>query len=292
VSTTRLLVVDTETTGTGPEDQVIEISVRGRELHEDGTLFKRWKWHSLVRPSCPIAPEARATHHVTDEELEKAPTMEELLDQQPELGGLRENRSLEEDNRVLVAHVVGFDRKMLAQSARRELLLPVREICTHRCALHVWPDAPRHSNQVLRYWLGIDVPKSSGPPHRAQHDTLVTDGILDHLLAVHGVSELVRVTKEPMMLKWCRIGDQAGKLWADVNEGFLRWLLAKGESRPNPRGGRNVGFSADERMTARYWLSIREAERAENYAAARAKRLGLPSPVQEKITADTSGGGS
>src|SRR5262245_25865334 len=31
-------------------------------------------------------------------------------------------------------------------------------LCTYKSALRAWPDAPRHSNSVLRYWLGIDIP--------------------------------------------------------------------------------------------------------------------------------------
>jgi exodeoxyribonuclease X len=272
----RILVTDTETTGDGSEDQVVEISVRGREISLDGEILKRWSWHSLVRPTIPIKHEARAVHHITDDELAGAPTMADLLEQCPELGGLRVNKSFEEDNRIFAGHAALFDRRMLAQSAPDgvDLMLPVLEIDTHRCALSIWPDAPRHSNQVLRYWLDLQIPKNNGTPHRAQHDTLVTEGILERLMEVRSAIELTRITREPITLKHCRIGEHAGKLWQDVPQGFLEWLLAKGPKRPNPRGGRDIGFTADERHTAQFWLDVKRSEFALRYEQAREKRLG------------------
>lgn len=296
MSTTRLLVTDTETTGDGPEDQVIEISVRGRVLDREGRVLSEWRWHRLIRPTCPVSAEARAAHHLTDEELRGAPTMEQLLLREPELGGLRSLREGGEDDRVLVAHYAEFDRRLLTQS-HPDLRLPTREICTYRCAMSRWPDAPRFSNQVLRYWLGVEVPRDVGPPHRAQHDTLVTSGILDLLLTSSSVEELIRITSNPILLKWCRIGEQAGRLWSDVDEGFLRWLLAKGPRRPNPKGvGRDVGFSEDERHTARFWRDVREKERRDAYEKARADRLKreavLPlSSSRGEQTVETAGDG-
>ncbi len=42
-------------------------------------------------------------------------------------------------------------------------------------AMHVWPDAPRHSNQVLRYWRNLVLDNALAMlPHRAGPDAWVT----------------------------------------------------------------------------------------------------------------------
>lgn len=274
--TYRVLVVDTETTGSGPEDQVVEIAVRGRRMTEGGELLQQWSWHSLVRPTCSVRPEARAAHHITDAELEQAPTMAELLEREPELGGLRgRNAPAEEDDRVLVAHSVVFDRAMLAQSAPTgtELWLPYRDICTYRCSLHRWPRAKGHSNQYLRYYLGVNgVPSDAGPPHRAPHDAMVTSEILDTLLGYSSIEELIRITRDPMLLEICRIGEHRGKPWAEVPVKFLHWIMGKGEKRQ--QGEVEVGFSADIRRTAQHWIDVADEENRRRWQAARDKRLG------------------
>ena len=53
-------------------------------------------------------------------------------------------------------------------------------------ALRVWPEAPRHSNQVLRYWRGMRLDHARAmPPHRAGPDAWVTAHILADLAQLH-----------------------------------------------------------------------------------------------------------
>ena len=60
------LFLDTETTGLGPADQVVEIAV----LDAEGAVV----FHSLVKPTVPIPAEATAIHGIRDEDVAGAPT--------------------------------------------------------------------------------------------------------------------------------------------------------------------------------------------------------------------------
>ena len=90
---TSLLVVDTEFTGLGSEAQAVEVAVvRVTSVQS-----------FLVKPTVPVEPAARAVHHLRDEDLAAAPTMQELLELCPRLFTAD----------VFVAHNAEFDRRML-----------------------------------------------------------------------------------------------------------------------------------------------------------------------------------
>lgn len=108
---------------------------------------------------------------------------------------------------------------------------PLPTICTYKAALRLWPHAPAHKNGVLFYWLldgGLIEPdlELTQPSHRAGPDAYVTAHILKALFAT-GTSgaDMVRWSKEPPLLPTCPIGKQRGEAWADIDGGFLQWML-------------------------------------------------------------------
>lgn len=120
-------------------------------------------------------------------------------------------------------------------------------ICTFKCALRLWPDAPSHSNQALRYWLdpvGLDRAIASRS-HRALPDAYVTAFLLREMLREATVEQLVAWTREPALLTKIAFGKHRGKRWAEVDAGFLRWILTK-------------DFDEDVLLTARAELARRE----------------------------------
>ena len=85
-------------------------------------------------------------------------------------------------------------------------------ICTYKAALRLWPEAPGHGNQVLRYWLrpkDLD-PVIASPPHRALPDAYVTAFILRELLELATVEELIAWTGEPALLPRVTFGQYRG----------------------------------------------------------------------------------
>lgn len=243
--------MDTETTGMDEDDQVVELAIltcevevysvggRRREVLRPVTML-----NTLISPTVAVKPEARAVHHLTDAELMLAPTLRRLLDARggyfPELHG----------DVIVAAHNLEFDERMMAQSLEQaagafigDAYLPQRRLCTYRAARHVYPQAARHSNQYLRYWLGIDL-RLTLPPHRAAADVMVTHAVLQKMLEHATLDEMLDMRMKPALLASCPVGKFRGKSWEEVDSGMLRWILGR-------------DFEPDVLHTARHHLRLR-----------------------------------
>jgi DNA polymerase III subunit epsilon len=80
--------------------------------------------NTLVRPTNPIAPEARAIHGITDEVLAQAPSFSNLYDTIAVLLG----------NRSVLAYNADFDRRILAQTCATYGLPPL-EVAAWDCVM-------------------------------------------------------------------------------------------------------------------------------------------------------------
>src|SRR5262249_33520566 len=106
-------VIDIETTGTDPaSDAILEAARVG--LVGGGGITNAMD--TLVRPGKPIPPGASAVHHIVDEDVQRAPTLAEVID-----------RFRGAD--YYVAHNCDFERSFFA--ARGIELGPW--ICTYKC---------------------------------------------------------------------------------------------------------------------------------------------------------------
>lgn len=229
-------VFDTETTGLGPQDQVVEVACAIGEW-DGGQLRLVSTFSSLVRPTVPVTPQARANHHLLDEELADAPPPEVVLRNMPNL------HLLTGSLRGVAAHNADFDVRMLRQSGFADWLEDLPVVDTIRLAKHAFPSAPAYGNQVLRYYLELAVPGPQGPVHRALFDTLVTFALLERILQETGAEALPEMMGRPPLLQTCQIGKEwKGKPWSAVDVGMLRWILQK-------------DFDADVKYTAQHWLS-------------------------------------
>jgi exodeoxyribonuclease X len=145
----RICAVDLETTGVEPTDRVVEFASTDLYVKHDLVL----KPHGfLINPGIPIPPNMSAIHHITDEDVADKPDWETaatiILNA---VGGDVDGVAVG----AFAAHNAKFERQWITD----ELTGGKPWICTYRCALRVWPDAPGHSNQQLRYWLkpeGLD----------------------------------------------------------------------------------------------------------------------------------------
>lgn len=238
--TVRVIVVDTELTHREiDEARIVEWAAVLVEPCWFGISGPIGAVYSLVNPGIPIPPETSAIHHIIDSDVANAPTWDvaqhEIID------------FFQDDPEVIaVAHSADTERTMLAP-----LGLKCRWLCTYKAALRVWPDAPAHSNEALRYWLGFGTGRGSPQaPHSALHDAEVTAKIFEALVqAGAGVKNMIKWTDEPAMLPRCPIGDYRGMKWAEVPSDFLDWILRKIYDRD------------DLRFCARKELDRREAER-------------------------------
>jgi exodeoxyribonuclease X len=137
MSNIRIRVIDLETGGNGA-NEVCEIGWQDVVLGENG----RWSLNQergalLVNPGRPISPDTMAVHHILDAEVADAPFWKEVA---PSI--LRPQGSVA----ALVAHRAAFEQRYCTP----RLAGGLPWICTWKCALRVWPDLTRFSNQMLR----------------------------------------------------------------------------------------------------------------------------------------------
>ena len=207
----QVVVIDTETTGFEPETNSI-LEIAGRRL--GGMWFS-----GLVKPTTKISFSAMATHHITEDMVENAQSLDNALTfYLPQT----------EEGYVFVAHNAQFDKSFLPEWYQNQ-----DWICTWRVSSHLWPDAESHSNQSLRYELALDMadmpPQAGGMAHRALYDAWVTSKLFERCLEESGKSteELVELTKQPLLLKKVRFGKHRDELWSDVPKSYLRWILSQ-----------------------------------------------------------------
>ena len=205
-------VIDIETTGMEPPCEVIEFgSVDVRLADGEAWLDQDEMESCLYGCTAPCPPEVVAVHHLTAADLEGFNPCTPA-DLRHHVSGAH----------VIVAHNAEFECRWFTPA----ILDDKAVICTLKAASRVWPDAPGHGNQVLRYWLGLDLdPALAMPPHRAAPDAYVTAHIFMRLLDHATVEEMIAWTKEPRVMPTCPIGKFRGQKWVDVEAGFLNWML-------------------------------------------------------------------
>jgi len=207
-------VIDIETTGLSPPAEIIEI---GRvDVDLEGTTAEIGRpMARLYRPLDGISPETKAVHHITEADF--TPDTPVCTGDRMRLavwGGVTPN--------ALVAHNCEFERSFLPDTITGDLPW----ICTHKVALRVWPDAPRHSNQVLRYWLGFVLNNDLAmPPHRAGPDAWVTAHILAELAKTISVEQMIDWTREPRQFPTMTFGKHRGTKWSDIPIDYLQWMV-------------------------------------------------------------------
>jgi exodeoxyribonuclease X len=129
-----LRVIDLETTGDSFTDGgVVEVGWQDLAPAPDGAwALQGGPGAMLIQPGNPISPSTSAIHHIVDEDVADAPNW---VDAAPAV--------LQPPGAVaLAAHRAAFEQRWCTP----RLSGRARWICTYKCALRLWPDAPTHSN--------------------------------------------------------------------------------------------------------------------------------------------------
>lgn len=229
---TILRVFDFETTGFEPPvAEVCEVGICDLHL-EDRSFADPVSWLCGVKE---MPPEVRAVHHISKAECDPFEPFN--------------------PDRLSAAMPAKTPDAFVAHNAKFELKFytpPGPVICTYKCALRAWPDAPSHSNGALRYWLedqGKIAPDAAltQPAHRAAPDAYVTANILLALFDT-GITgkTMVQWTREPPHMPRCTIGEWRGKSWSEVDAGFLGWMI------------RNATMEEDLKFNARREIERRQ----------------------------------
>ncbi len=247
-SARRLRVIDLETTGDSFVNGGV-VEVGWQDLTPEGAT---WALDGapgslLVNPGWPISPATSAVHHIVDEDVAAAPRWDDLAP-----GILRSEGVL-----ALAAHRAAFEKRWCLS----RLTGGARWICTYKCALRLWPEAPTHSNQGLRYWrrpAGLD--RDTGlPAHRAGPDAYVTARHLRDMLAEATVAQLLAWSEQPALLVRVPHGALRGRRWKELDDAQLEQVLSGqwGQNQDmlftarEERSRRGHGVTSPEQMSLR-----------------------------------------
>lgn len=197
----------------GFDTETTDVDTKKAHLVEVAIYNDTFEFCKLVKPTIPIPPEVSAIHHICDLDVELADTRKQVFDR------LRERFSTPPIP-IFVAHNAAYDRDIFGDE------FPVVWICTYKAALRIWPDAPNHKNETLRYFLGLGERGRScdQATHSALHDAKVTWLLLKECLKHATLEQLVQWTEEPAQLSKMPFGKHAGKKWADIDNGYLTWV--------------------------------------------------------------------
>lgn len=205
----NIAVVDTETTGLDPADEVIEFGA----YNPDAMV----EWERLFGTTRKILPEVSAVHHLRNEDVAG-------LDAFAECAPLLRDDLHRFGIDTLVAHNAEYDRKMMGEE-----FADFNWICTYKVALHLYPDAASHKNEALCYMLGVGkcgrVARNTGQAHSALFDAAQTAALLEHFLTLTTVEQMIQWTKDVKNITRLPFGKHKGKLWSEVDPGYLVWMV-------------------------------------------------------------------
>lgn len=218
----KLFIIDTETSDLDPSKGGAILELAWIVLSNDEGTWKPTSHCSMyIQYDGSMNPHAQASHHIRADQLTKESG---ALPREEAVNFL--SKQIEPDS-ILVAHNVSFDSKFLPELTRPW-------ICTFRSAKHIWSDAPGYSNQVLRYWLNIEISQSIldiAPilshmnPHQALFDVAITTEILSRMIN-HGysVDRLLHLSMSPVKMKTIGFGKHKGIDFSQIPRDYLRWL--------------------------------------------------------------------
>lgn len=224
----RYIILDTETTGTGEEDRVIQLGfmVLGEKNIEVQNEF--------FSSSVPISFGAMEVHGITPDMLEGKPQCKDS-------SSYKRLLELNTNENYLIIHNAPFDITMLE---REGFKTQMRVIDTLRVAKHLFPDEEAHRLQYFRYKMNLykDEQKEADAlgivikAHDAIGDVLVLklflsklkDMVLAKFPTANPVEKMVDLTLTPILIKSFNFGKYKGKTLEEVASSdapYLRWML-------------------------------------------------------------------
>ncbi len=206
---TTFVCVDCETTGLDPKnDHIIEIAAVRFSFQKELS-----RYHTLVNPKCTIPETAIEIHHITQDMVANAPTIDSVL---PKLLQFV-------DDSIIVGHAIPFDLSIINAEAKRHNTtthpLSNQYIDTLRLARH-YGESPNNSLDVLRRHFNI--PELGA--HRALNDVLITIDVFKHLCSRYKtLQDIFSILAKPIPMKRMPLGKYKGRPFSEVPLPYLKW---------------------------------------------------------------------
>ena len=224
----KYIILDTETTGTGEDDRIIQLGyiVLGSKDIE--------VYNEFCSSQTPISFGAMEVHGITPEMIENKPICQET-------SAYKRLQELNSEENYMIIHNAPFDLEMLKKEG---FDIQMKVIDTLRVAKHIFEDEEAHRLQYFRYKMGLykDEDKEAKnlnievKAHDAIGDVLILKLFLTKLKEAltlkfphaNPVEKMVELTNTPIIIKTFKFGKYKGKTLQEVayeDAGYLRWML-------------------------------------------------------------------
>ncbi|MGZ8548958.1 MAG: exonuclease domain-containing protein [Sulfuricurvum sp.] len=230
----KFILLDTETTGTGDGDRIIQLGfmvLNGKSVDV---------YNDFCSTDIPIGYGAMEVHGITQEEIAGKPKCTET-------DAFKALESLNTSDNVMIIHNAPFDLGMLA---KENFTSQMRLIDTLRCAKHLFEEEEAHRLQFFRYRFGLykleqaeaDALGIVVKAHDAIGDVLVLKLFLTELRkklterfgAVNPIDKMVELTQTPVFItKPLKFGKHKGKTLNEIaheDKKYLSWMVANMEN--------------------------------------------------------------
>lgn len=201
--------LDCETTGLNPkEDRIIEVAC---VVFNRGGVIDAFE--SLVNPEREIPAESIKIHNITNEMVQKQPTVDQVL---PKVIAMTASHPI-------VGHGIKFDVDILIESASRSstshTLTQNTLIDTLRLA-RLYGESPTNALDMLRRHFNIE-PQGA---HRAMSDVLVNVEVFFRLIRKFKyLKEVLESLQNPIEMKNFPLGKHKGRPLKEIPLNYLVW---------------------------------------------------------------------
>ena len=209
----KAIILDTETTGSKPPMNVIELAYIGVNENLQTEAF----FHRMYKPELPIALGAKAAHHILESEVADAPSFDTF--------------TLPDDVEYIIGHKVDFDIEAIGFGEAED----IRRICTLAIARKHFPELDSHTQSAMIYYFfpEAEAREMIKNAHRASDDVANCQQLLWKLQNVILEKGISFNTFEEMWAESerCRIpdtitfGKHAGSRIENLPMDYRQWIL-------------------------------------------------------------------
>lgn len=212
----RVVFIDTETTGNGELDQVIEVAYIVYESEYVCDAVQVFDYHQRFKPTVPIKWGAMATHNIIETDLEGAPDFSTF--------------KFPRDTDYLIGHNIDFDWKMLGKP-------DIKRICTLALARYMHPVLDSHKQSALVYALMPDkehARRSVANAHSAADDVKANIWLLHELAGERNLTwnQLWLLSEKARIPTHMSFGKYKGTPIDKLDNSYTQWLLRQPDIDP------------------------------------------------------------
>jgi len=206
---TEFVCLDCEFTGLDlATDRIIEIAAARFTF---GGIIE--EFDQLINPQHPISVESQQIHHISEEMVKDAPTIDAVLSDFFRFIG----------NRKIVGHMISGDLIILNHEAKRVgMVCPLKpENCidTLRLARH-YGDSPNNSLGTLAQHFNVRYTKT----HRALDDVHINITVFKRLVERYKtIEDIVQILQKPIEMKYMPLGKHKGRPFSEIPLAYLQW---------------------------------------------------------------------